>query len=122
VHETQPEARVFLILLRIYLVPRDTASGGSTAGPPPKLLVQPALALIGRHSTKLDPVEVIPLLPPLLTMADVGAFFKRTLIKAASERSQACVVAQVAKSRKETLDWKLLRLQDRRVRVAETRL
>lgn len=124
VHETEPESRVFLILLRIYLVPRETTTGGLTtavASPPP-VLVEPALALIGRHSTKLDPVEVIPLLPPLLSMAEVSAFFKRTLIKAASDHSQGRVVAQVANSRKETLDWKLLRLQDRRVRIAETRL
>lgn len=112
-HETQPKAAVFLTLLRIYLVPRP---------PSTTLLVAPALALVGRHSTKLDARDVLPLLPPLLAVADVEAFVRRSLVKGASERSQARVVAHVAKSRLDALDWKLLRLQDRRVRIAETRL
>ncbi|KAJ7911467.1 hypothetical protein B0H13DRAFT_2660518 [Mycena leptocephala] len=56
---------VYLTLLRIYL--RPTVKSTSD-------LLQPALELIARHSSQLDAVDTLQLLPPLVTTQDIRTF------------------------------------------------
>ncbi|KAF9026027.1 hypothetical protein BDZ89DRAFT_1135054 [Hymenopellis radicata] len=79
---------IFLTLLRIYLRPTAATVGD---------LLQPALSLISRHSPRLDPVETLKLLPPLVTAQDVRAFLTESL--RAPRTFDGKVVRGVAKAR-----------------------
>jgi hypothetical protein len=61
---------VFLTFLRVCLRPTDKAA--------PNLL-QPASDLISRHSHRLDLVETLQLLPPLVTARNVRPFLQEAL-------------------------------------------
>lgn len=121
-----PPTNIFLPLLRIYLLPRPSPNTDSKSKSDSKtttpLLIPPALSLIATHSTKLEPLEVISLLPPLLTMQDVHSFFLRTLREGKAKRNDGRVLREIEKTRGEELDWRLLRLQERRVRIGDTRM
>lgn len=113
IYLSNPSSRIFLILLRIYLIPRP---------PIDKPLIPPALSLIAKHSTKLEPLEVIDLLPPMLTMQEVHSFFLRTLRDGKAQRNDGLMLREVMKSRGEQVDWRLMKLQDKRVRISDTRV
>lgn len=113
VSQSHPPVNIFLPLLRIYLVPKP---------PHTKLLIPPALSLIAKHSTSLEPLEVIDLLPPLLTMQEVHSFFLKTLREGKARRNEARVLREVMKSQGQAADRTLMRLQERRVRITDTRL
>ena len=86
------------------------------------MLIPPALSLIATHSTKLEPLEVISLLPPLLTMQDVHSFFLKTLRDSKAKTNDGRVLRAIEKTRGEQLDLRLMRLQERRVRITDTRM
>lgn len=107
-----PTASIFLTLLRIYLRPTAQA-------PPAISLLQPALQLISRHSPRLDSVETLKLLPPLVTAQDVRAFLVEALRAPVFD---ARVVKGISQARNEHLDRRLLALQSRRVKVTDSRM
>ncbi|KAG1770992.1 vacuolar sorting protein 39 domain 1-domain-containing protein [Suillus occidentalis] len=95
---------IFLTLLRLYLRPTDKAA--------PNLL-QPALDLISRHSPRLDSVETLQLLPPLVTAH--GQALRAPIF-------DSHVVRDIHKSRNEQVARKLMLLESRRVRVTDSRM
>lgn len=101
---------IFLSLLRIYLQPTTKVSAD---------LLHPALDLISRHGPRLDPVESLHLLPPLVTAQDVRAFLMEAL-RAPIFDTQ--VVREISKARNEQVARKLVALQSRRVKVTDTRM
>ncbi|KAH9945272.1 uncharacterized protein BXZ73DRAFT_86791 [Epithele typhae] len=109
-----PTASVFLTLLRIYLLPGPAAPPGGAA-----TLLPPALALISRHSPRLDPVATLELLPPLVTARDVEAFLLEALH---APRFDTRVVRHLQKAREEQVARKLMVLQSKRVRITESRI
>lgn len=106
-------SQIFLTLLRIYLRPSP-----SSPLPTPQLL-GPALELISRHSPRLDAVETLDLLPPLVPARDLEAFLKEALRAPIFDTH---VVREVAKSRKDDVSRKLMGLQMRRVKVTDSRM
>ncbi|KAL4243247.1 Vam6/VPS39/TRAP1 family protein [Abortiporus biennis] len=131
-----PTSSVFLTLLRIYLRPTSSSVSSITsptsssfkstspiASPPtPSVasLLKPALDLISRHSPRLDKVETLKLLPPLVSAKDVEAFLIEAL---RGERVfDGQVVRNISKARDEEIDRKLMVLKGRRVRVGESRI
>ncbi|EEB96226.1 hypothetical protein MPER_04672 [Moniliophthora perniciosa FA553] len=60
-----PTSNVFLTLLRITIRPTVKTSSD---------LLQPALDFISRHSPRLDTIEALQLLPPLVTTQDIRTF------------------------------------------------
>lgn len=101
---------IFLTLLKLYLRP--------TIKNPPNLL-QPALDLISRQSHRLDPVETLQLLPPLVSAQDVRAFLQQAL---RSPVFDSHVVREVNKTRSEQIARKLMILESRRVKVTDSRM
>jgi hypothetical protein len=99
-----------LTLLRLYLRPTDKAA--------PNLL-QPALELISRHSPRLDSVETLQLLPPLVTAHDVRPFLQEAL---RAPIFDSHVVRDIHKARNEQVARKLMLLESRRVRVTDSRM
>ncbi|XP_006455342.1 hypothetical protein AGABI2DRAFT_187742 [Agaricus bisporus var. bisporus H97] len=106
-----PTSNVFLTLLRIYLRP--------TIKPTPTDLLAPALELISRHNPRLDPVETLNLLPPLVTAEDVRAFLIEALRAPIFDTR---VVKHLSKARSDQVARRLMALQTRRVRVTDSRI
>lgn len=106
-----PTSNVFLTLLRIYLRP--------TIKPTPTDLLAPALELISRHNPRLDPVETLNLLPPLVTAEDVRAFLIEALRAPIFDTR---VVKHLSKARSDQVARRLMALQTRRVRVTDSRM
>ncbi|KAG2145393.1 uncharacterized protein EDB93DRAFT_1288619 [Suillus bovinus] len=101
---------IFLTLLRLYLRPTDKAA--------PNLL-QPALDLISRHSPRLDSVETLQLLPPLVTAHDVRPFLQEAL---RAPIFDSHVIRNIHKAQNEQVARKLMLLESRRVRVTDSRI
>ena len=101
---------IFLALLKLYLRPTVQTSAN---------LLQPALELISRHGPRLDAVETLQLLPPLVTADDIRPFLIDSLrIPVFDTR----VVREINKARNDQLSRRLMALQSRRVKVTDSRM
>ncbi|PPQ95740.1 hypothetical protein CVT26_015866, partial [Gymnopilus dilepis] len=103
-------ANVFLTLLRIYLRPTVQT---------PADLLQPALDLISRHGPRLDAVETLQLLPPLVTTDDIRPFLIEALRAPVFDTR---VIRNVCKARNDQVARRLVTLQSRRVKVTDSRI
>ncbi|KAF8626612.1 hypothetical protein AX17_006530 [Amanita inopinata Kibby_2008] len=101
---------VFLTLLRIYLRPTVKTDLD---------LLRPALDLISWHSSRLDSVETLKFLPPLVTTRDVGKFLVEALRVPLFDTR---IIREVSKARNEYVSRKLVALQTRRVKVTDSRI
>ncbi|KIJ67051.1 hypothetical protein HYDPIDRAFT_174307 [Hydnomerulius pinastri MD-312] len=101
---------IFLSLLKLYLRP--------TIPNPPNLL-SPALSLIARHRARLDPIETLQLLPPLVSAQDVRPFLQQALRAPVFD---SCVVKEITHARSEGVARKLMVLESRRVKVTDSRI
>ncbi|KAG5644651.1 hypothetical protein DXG03_008033 [Asterophora parasitica] len=101
---------VFLTLLRIYLRPTVTTTAD---------LLSPALDLISRHNPRLDVVETLQLLPPLVTAQDARGFLIEAL---RSPVFDTRVTRHISKARNDQLSRRLMLLQTRRVKVTDSRI
>ncbi|KIP04390.1 hypothetical protein PHLGIDRAFT_109638, partial [Phlebiopsis gigantea 11061_1 CR5-6] len=101
---------IFLTLLRIYLRPTVKTSID---------LLTPALDLISRHSPRLDEVETLQILPPLVPARDVRAFLIEALRAPIFDRK---VVRDINKARDEQVARRLMYLQNKRVKVTDSRI
>ena len=122
VYQRVPDPKgVFLTLLRIYL--REPASVTSSKPPPlqieRKFFLDPAKDLISRHGARLDPVEVLELLPPLVSAKDVRGFLLEALD---GPTIHSRVTRELWKARRNEVDAHLLSLRERRVKIADTRM
>ncbi|KAJ3573523.1 hypothetical protein NP233_g2376 [Leucocoprinus birnbaumii] len=109
-----PTSSVYLTLLRIYLRPNTKQTQASTAD-----LLQPALELISRHNPRLDPVETLNLLPPLVTAHDVHAFLLEALRAPVFDTR---VIRYISKARGDVVARRLMALQSRKVKVTDSRI
>ncbi|KAJ6608678.1 hypothetical protein B0H10DRAFT_516741 [Mycena sp. CBHHK59/15] len=111
VYQTGTEtSNVFLTLLRIYL--RPTVKTQSD-------LLQPALELIARHSPKLDAVDTLQLLPPLVTTQDIRTFLIGALRTPIFDTR---VIRNLSKARGDQVERKLMSLQTKRVKITDSRI
>ncbi|KAG9314800.1 vacuolar sorting protein 39 domain 1-domain-containing protein [Chiua virens] len=101
---------IFLTLLKLYLRP--------TIPNPPNLL-SPALSLISRHSARLDPIETLQLLPPLVNAQDVRPFLVQSLRAPVFDN---CVVREVSLARKEGVEMHLMKLESMRIKMTDSRI
>ena len=120
-YSTSPD--VFLTLLQIYLLSSSNVSTTAVSSPPTDpssiTLLRPALDLISRHSPRLDSVQVLNLLPPLVPAADVREFLLEAL---RVPRLQTRVFREIWKARKTDVEIELIGLQERRVKVTDVRM
>lgn len=115
VYAQEPDPKgIFLILLRIYLRPTPKSDE--------PVLLDAALALIATHGVRVDATEMLDLLPPLVPMADVRAFFIRTMRDGFARKNDAKIIKSVVSARKEEVDRVLMGLQVKRVRVTDQRM
>ncbi|KAH7913588.1 hypothetical protein BJ138DRAFT_1177962 [Hygrophoropsis aurantiaca] len=105
-----PTSGIFLSLLKLYLRPTVKTSLS---------LLPPALELIGRHSPRLDSVQTLQLLPPLVTAKDVRPFLQGAL---RAPIFDSHVSREIHKARNEHIARKLMFLETKRVRVTDSRI
>ncbi|KAF8071649.1 hypothetical protein FPV67DRAFT_1746459, partial [Lyophyllum atratum] len=103
-------SNVFLTLLRIYLRPTVNTTAD---------LLLPALELISRHNPRLDAVETLNLLPPLVTAQNVRGFLIQALRAPIFDTS---VIRHISKSRNDQISRSLMLLQTKRVKVTDSRI
>lgn len=103
---------IFMLLLRLYLRPQ----------PSEPVHLGPALGLIATQGTRLDAQQVLDLLPPLVTMADVRAFMVRTLRDGRKRQNDAKITKGLLAARKEEVERTLMELQENRVRITDQRM
>lgn len=82
-------------------------------------LLKPALDLISRHNTRLESVETLQLLPPLVTAQNVSRFLIEAL---RTPLFDTAVHRYISKARTELVARKLMVLQSRRVKVTDSRM
>jgi Vam6/Vps39-like protein vacuolar protein sorting-associated protein 39 len=99
-----------LTLLRIYLRPTSHTSAN---------LLRPALDLISRHSPRIDTLETLDLLPPLVTAEDVRAFLLEAL---RAPIMDSRIRRQISKARNDQVSRMLMNLQAKRVKVTDSRM
>ena len=105
-----PTQNIFLSLLKIYLEPTQKQQTS---------LLKPALELISRQSPRIDTVETLRLLPPLVTAQEVNAFLCDAVRKPVFDTH---VVREVTKGRNDQVARKLMSLQSNRVKVTDSRM
>ena len=103
---------IFHLLLRIYLRPR----------PSHPLLFQPALSLISAHASSIDAIEVFDLLPPLVALGDIKVFLEKTLRRSGERRREAEIVKGIGRSWVEMEEREIVGLEERRVKITESRV
>lgn len=103
---------IFHLLLRIYLRPRASHP----------LLFGPALALISAHASSIDAIEVFDLLPPLVALSDIKVFLEKTLRKSGERAREAEIVKGIGRSWVESKEREIVGLEERRVKITESRL
>lgn len=101
---------IFLTLLKLYLRP--------TTKDPPNLL-PPALDLMRRQSHRLDPVETLELLPPLVSAKEVQKFLQQALRIPVFDSH---VIREISKARYEQLARTLMILESKHVKVTDSRI
>lgn len=111
-HAKEPDRAIFLHLLRLYLRP----SKGED------VLVTPALALVARHGTRMDPRAVLDLLPPLVPVKDLHDFFQRTLGDERARRNEHRITRGLLAARKAEVERLVVGLEVKRVRVTDQRM
>ncbi|KAI5122751.1 hypothetical protein M0805_009834 [Coniferiporia weirii] len=105
---------IFLSLLKIYLEPHTVAQQKRQPN-----FLEPALELISRQSPRLDTLDTLRLLPPLVPAQDVRAFL---LDAARAPVFDTRVVREIRKGWSEQVGRKLMGLQSQRVRVTDGRI
>lgn len=75
--------------------------------------------MISRHNPRLDSVETLQLLPPLVTAQNIRGFLIEAL---RAPIFDTAVVRQISKARNDHLAQKLMVLQSRRVKVTDSRM
>ncbi|KAG9091285.1 Vacuolar morphogenesis protein 6 [Ceratobasidium sp. UAMH 11750] len=111
VYQTEPDPHgVFLTLLKIFLQPTS---------PTAPSLLRPALDLISRQSPRIDPIETLKLLPPLVTAADLRTFLTESL---RAPKVDTRIERELWLARSQQADRRVAALHTRRVRVTDSRM
>ncbi|QRV74951.1 vacuolar protein-sorting-associated protein 39 [Ceratobasidium sp. AG-Ba] len=111
VYQTEPDPHgVFLTLLKIFLQPTSSTT--------PSLL-RPALDLISRQSPRIDPVETLKLLPPLVKASDLRTFLTESL---RTPKVDTRIERELWLARSQQADRRVAALHTRRVRVTDSRI
>jgi Vam6/Vps39-like protein vacuolar protein sorting-associated protein 39 len=118
VYQKDPDPHgIFMMLLKLYLRPEHTASSSTQPGETSYL--QPALDLISRHSPRLDAVETLQLLPPLVTASRVHEYLCEAL---RSPRIHVRVERELWKARSDQVARALMAYETKRVKITDWRL
>ncbi|KEI41687.1 uncharacterized protein L969DRAFT_85502 [Mixia osmundae IAM 14324] len=109
---TTSSGNIFSVLLQLYLRPKDDAN--------PRF--EPALSLLASQGTKINAIEALELLPPVMTIRDLRTFLHKTLRHGREIRNGLSLDKNVYAARRDGLDREKAALEGRRVRITDSRL
>ncbi|KAG8832639.1 Vacuolar morphogenesis protein 6 [Serendipita sp. 399] len=113
--ENPGEQGVYMLLLNLYLRPEANQRSTSSRNQ----YLQPALDLISKHSPRLDAVETLQLLPPLVTASSVQEYLCEAL---RTPRVHVRMEKELWKARSDQVSQNLMTYESRRVKITDSRL
>ncbi|KAI7829554.1 vacuolar sorting protein 39 domain 2-domain-containing protein [Gamsiella multidivaricata] len=107
-----PSRNVFLMLLKVYLKPPNRE----------KPMLEPALDILTRHGTRIDPAAVLELLPASTRIDQLFKFFEKSIRESNKTKHMDMVVKNLLKAERLQTQEQLTFYRSRRVKITEDRM
>ncbi|KAG0044852.1 Vam6/Vps39-like protein [Gryganskiella cystojenkinii] len=109
---SDPSKNVYLLLLRVYLKPPGRE----------RPMLEPALDILTRHGTHIDPSAVLGLLPPATRVDQLGKFFEKSIRESNKIKHMDMIVKNLLKAERLQTQEQLTFYRSRRVKITEDRM
>ncbi|KAI1318862.1 Vacuolar morphogenesis protein 6 [Mortierella claussenii] len=109
---SDPTKNVYLMLLKVYLTP--------TKGE--KAMLEPALDILTRHGTHIDPAAVLALLPSGTRVDQLFKFFEKSIRESNKTKHMNMIVKNLLKAEQLQTQEQLTFYRSRRVKITEDRM
>ncbi|KAI8603875.1 vacuolar sorting protein 39 domain 2-domain-containing protein [Dissophora ornata] len=109
---SDPSKNVFLLLLRVYLKPPNHE----------KPMLEPALDILTRHGTHIDPAAILGLLPPQTRVDQLHKFFEKSIRESNKNKHMDMIVKNLLKADRLQTQEQLTFYRSRRVKITEDRM
>ncbi|KAF9941848.1 Vacuolar morphogenesis protein 6, partial [Modicella reniformis] len=103
---------VYLMLLKVYLNPPS----------PEKPMLDPALGILTRHGTNIDPIAVLRMLPPMTRVDQLYKFFEKSIRESNKTKHMDMIVRNLLKAEQLQTQEQLSFYRSRCVRITEDRM
>lgn len=81
-----------------------------------------ALSLIASHAQSFDTIDVLDLLPPLVSLAEIRTFLEKSVRLSRQRAREQTMIRNVSKALLEAQDNDLVALESRRVKITDSRV
>ncbi|KAF9438235.1 Vam6/Vps39-like protein [Entomortierella beljakovae] len=109
---SDPSKNVYLMLLKVYLKPPNRE----------KPMLEPALDILTRHGTHIDPAAILGLLPPSTRIDQLFKFFEKSIRESLKTKHMNMVVKNLLKAERLQTQEQLTFYRSRRVKITEDRM
>ncbi|KAF9362961.1 Vam6/Vps39-like protein [Mortierella sp. NVP85] len=103
---------VYLMLLKVYLKPPNRE----------KPMLEPALDILARHGTNIDPTSVLGLLPTTTRVDQLYKFFEKSIRESNKTKHMDMIVKNLLKAEQLQTQEQLMYYRSRRVKITEDRM
>ncbi|KAG0198890.1 Vam6/Vps39-like protein [Mortierella sp. GBA30] len=107
-----PTKNVYLLLLKVYLKPPNRE----------KPMLEPALDILTRHGTHIDPTAVMALLPASTRVDQLFKFFEKSIRESNKTKHMDMIVKNLLKAERLQTQEQLTFYRSRRVKITEDRM
>ncbi|KAF8975925.1 Vam6/Vps39-like protein [Entomortierella lignicola] len=109
---TDPSKNVYLMLLKVYLRPPNRE----------KPMLEPALDILTRHGTHIDPASILGLLPASTRIDQLYKFFEKSIRESNKTKHMDMIVKNLLKAEQLQTQEQLNFYRSRRVKITEDRM
>ncbi|KAG0022469.1 Vam6/Vps39-like protein [Entomortierella chlamydospora] len=109
---SDPSKNVYLMLLKVYLKPPNRE----------KPMLEPALDILTRHGTHIDPAAVLGLLPASTRVDQLYKFFEKSIRESIKTKHMDMIVKNLLKAERLQTQEQLNFYRSRRVKITEDRM
>ncbi|KAG0263458.1 Vam6/Vps39-like protein [Mortierella polycephala] len=109
---SDPSKNVYLLLLRVYLKPQNKESP----------MLEPALDILTRHGSHIDPSAVLALLPASTRVDQLFKFFEKSIRESNKTKHMDMIVKNLLKAERLQTQEQLTFYRSRRVKITEDRM
>ncbi|KAG0294172.1 Vam6/Vps39-like protein [Linnemannia gamsii] len=111
-NSNDPAKNVYLLLLKVYLRPPNRE----------KPMLEPALDILTRHGTHIDPAAVLSLLPASTRIDQLFKFFEKSIRESNKTKHMDMIVKNLLKAERLQTQEQLTFYRSRRVKITEDRM
>ncbi|KAF9156153.1 Vacuolar morphoproteinsis protein 6 [Linnemannia schmuckeri] len=111
-NSNDPTKNVYLLLLKVYLRPPNRE----------KPMLEPALDILTRHGTHIDPSAVLSLLPASTRIDQLFKFFEKSIRESNKTKHMDMIVKNLLKAERLQTQEQLTFYRSRRVKITEDRM